>query len=185
MSRIHKLSGQNLHHSRVMIPHGTNFDEADITDGLPTTGQCRARRRWRQRDDAGLIIKAPEVAILSVTRTSMKPVWNDSRGACRWITARWAAQRQRAFWCIGPRCSQTFGKPCCRHERSTTSHKDKPPTNRGPVSSPVISMMKSDANLAPGQPHAQKTEAQQCEHRRLRHRRQRIGRDRETEGQRR
>ncbi|MCZ4305486.1 2-oxo acid dehydrogenase subunit E2 [Zoogloeaceae bacterium G21618-S1] len=32
MSRIHKLSGQNLHHSRVMIPHGTNFDEADITD---------------------------------------------------------------------------------------------------------------------------------------------------------
>ncbi len=31
-SRIQKISGQNLHRNWVMIPHVTNFDEADITD---------------------------------------------------------------------------------------------------------------------------------------------------------
>lgn len=32
LSRIQKISGQNLHRNWVMIPHVTQFDEADITD---------------------------------------------------------------------------------------------------------------------------------------------------------
>ena len=32
LSRIKKISGPNLHRNWVMIPHVTQFDEADVTD---------------------------------------------------------------------------------------------------------------------------------------------------------
>jgi pyruvate dehydrogenase E2 component (dihydrolipoamide acetyltransferase) len=55
LSRIKKISGANLHRNWVMIPHVTQFDEADITD-LETL---------RKRHNANLKKDEPKITLLS------------------------------------------------------------------------------------------------------------------------
>ena len=55
LSRIKKISGANLHRNWVMIPHVTQFDEADITD----------LEALRKHHNAGLKEDEPKITMLS------------------------------------------------------------------------------------------------------------------------
>lgn len=55
LSRIRKISGANLHRNWVMIPHVTQFDEADITD----------LEALRKQHNAGLKEDGPKITMLS------------------------------------------------------------------------------------------------------------------------
>ena len=87
----------------LVVPVIKNADEKGLFDiaaradravGQGPRGQARARRHERRhvhdllagRDRRHLftpIINAPEVAILGVTRSAMKPVWNGYASSCR------------------------------------------------------------------------------------------------------
>src|SRR5205085_604720 len=92
-SRIQKISGPGLARNWVMIPHVTHNDEADITELEAWRKQLN---KEYERDEVKVtmvaflikasvaslkefpIVNAPELAILGVTRSAIKPVWDGS-----------------------------------------------------------------------------------------------------------
>ena len=63
-SRIKKISGANLARNRAMIPHVTQFEQADITDSSPARGAEQGEREGRhQADHARLPDQASAAAL--------------------------------------------------------------------------------------------------------------------------
>ena len=69
LARIRKISKANLARNWVMIPHVTQFDEADVTEleAFRTRTQSRAQR-WRQGYDAGVRAEGSGAGAQAISR---------------------------------------------------------------------------------------------------------------------
>ena len=69
LARIRKISKANLARNWVMIPHVTQFDEADVTElEAFRTELNHARERWRQGYDAGVRAEGPGAGAQAISR---------------------------------------------------------------------------------------------------------------------